>query len=118
MGRYVSGVRKRIWENGKEAKPRDIAEAVRDLDSSVTSIYTRKIVKSPNTVYIIPFTIPYDHLPDGVLCINARISQAPEAATAAGGIVAWVWTGSDIRVVNIPGCTTNLAYDFTFEIIG
>jgi hypothetical protein len=115
------GVRKRVWEQGANVKPTDIAEAVRDVDTELGKIYARQIIEL-TTQYAppSPFTVSCDHSPWGVVCIRIRADKAASNAVVAngGGACSFEWQGDTVKIYSVGSFATPGRYTFTLELIG
>lgn len=115
------GIRKRIWETGSDPSPRDIAEALRDVDEHIQGTIPRKLVEltaqynPPN-----PFTVSYDHVPSGVVCIRIRNDKGSSRDVIASGAgqCNFEWSDGIIKIFSVGSFGAAGRYIFTLEIIG
>lgn len=115
------GVRKRVWEQGANVKPTDLAEAVRDVDGELGKIYPRQIVE-PTIQYNPPaaFTVACDHSPWGVVCIRIRLAQgrSDQLISNGGGQCSFAWKDGSLLIYGVGDLVLPNKYVFTLEIIG
>lgn len=114
---FLVGLRKRIWDTGKPADPRDVAEAFRDVDAQLRLIYRRDI-KQVTTTYDPPFYLEYPRVPVGIVLVSIRETKTSPAVIDAG-MVAYDYIAPRIKIVGIAGAlVVGTSYDMTFEVIG
>lgn len=111
------GLRKRIWEQGKDPSPRDIAESLRDVDRQLVEAVPLRILKC-RTLYSPPLYLECDHAPDAVLCVRTRLAFDPATVASSLAPCVFDYTGEQIKVISVPLLVLERIYDFTFLIIG
>jgi hypothetical protein len=116
MGFSLLSLRKRIWEQGKDPNPRDIAESVRDIDQAFRSITARAIIEKTCS-YVVPFYLAYPRNPQAVFLVGLTLDKDP-TIVYGGAQIAWKYTGDQIQVNGINGLTTGTRYVMTFEVVG
>lgn len=115
------GIRKRVWEQGKNVSATDIAESLRDVDGELGKIYARQIVET-TTQYAPPnpFTVACDHGPAGVVCIRIRNDKGTSRDVIASGAgqCNFEWVDGLIKIYSVGSFAAPGRYIFTLEIIG
>lgn len=111
------GVRRRLWEQGSKVEPRDLAEAIRDLDDAVRVIVPRRLITTDVT-WVLPFTLAATSQPEAILVIRAQTPSTPTTGLAALPDPMWIWKGSSAEIFRADGFVLGTRYIITWELIG
>jgi hypothetical protein len=111
------GVRKRLWETNANVEPRDLAEAIRDLDGVARAIVPRRLITTDVT-WVLPFTLAAMSAPEAILIVRVQTPSAPTIGLASLPDPMWTWKGAVAEVFRADGLTVGTRYIITWELIG
>lgn len=95
----------------------ELGYLARDLDDAMAQVTATLVVKVTD-VYTEPFSVTFDHEPEGVLALRCREDAAPETEVAVMATVPFVYRNGKIEMTSVEGCTVGTKYRFTFWMVG
>lgn len=116
MGNSRKSLRKAIWATGADPSPRDIGEALRDVDTAFTQLVPMSVVTSV-VIGGTSFAVNADHAPVAIVVGRVTVHQSP-AAVPWSAAIDWGWNGTNVVVTTIGGLTAGVKYDITLLLFG
>lgn len=107
------GLRKHTFED------RAVSEAMHDIDDYVRGTVQWVVVPQFDSLYTEPLHVSLKTEPIGLVCVRVRQVLALEAPLLAGGVVPYVWDGTNRRaaVSRVPGLTVGSGVQYRFDFV-